>query len=151
MHVSIDQSPRIENWTQHSVIAFSNTKQKALIITSQLKREALSVLKERGKTEDTAKWMILAAGIFLLVRDDLAHIDALVVDREFDDELMARLLHWLWTKIKRHQPTFQLTQLSYRSIRRKNPAHYFAYGLFTGLIKPDYDLRVKRQAFLALF
>jgi hypothetical protein len=151
MHIAIDQSPRIENWTKDSVIAFSNTKQRALILTSQLKREALAVLKERDKTEDTAKWMILAAGIFLLVQSDLAQMDAIVIDREFDDCTMARLLHWLWIKIKKQRPAFGLAQLSYRSLRRKNPAHYLAYGLFTGLIKPDREIRVKRRDLLALF
>jgi len=95
MQITIDQSPRIEWWTKDSVIAFSDTKQKAIIITSQLKREALALLKERGKTENTAKWLIFAAGIFVLIRDDLVRIDAIIIDREFDDQTMGNIHHWL--------------------------------------------------------
>lgn len=34
MHLTIDQSPRIEDWTDDSVIAFANTEEKAIILTS---------------------------------------------------------------------------------------------------------------------
>lgn len=135
MQISIDQSPRIENWTQHSVIAFSNSKQQVIFIPSQLKREALALLKKRGKSENTAKWMILAAGIFLLVRDDLPRITSIVIDREFDDRTMKSLCHWLWQKIRTFKPTFALDRIAFSSIKRKNPAHYLAYGVFTGLLK----------------
>ena len=148
MHISVDQSPRIENWTKNSAIAFSNGTQKVLIITSQLKREALALLLKRGKTEDTAKWMIFAAGIFLLVRDDLSKIQKITIDQDFDARTMNNLCHWLWQKIKRSKPRFALDDIDFRSIKRKNPAHYLAYGVYTGLIKPNQELRVKRRGLL---
>lgn len=145
MRIAIDQSPRIENWTQHSVIAFSNSKQQVILIPSQLKREVLALLKQRGKSEDTAKWMILAAGIFLLIQHDLPRITSIVIDREFDDRTMQSLCHWLWQKIRVLQSTLTLDRITFASIKRKNPAHYLAYGVFTGLLKIQPKKMTSRQ------
>lgn len=150
MHITVDQSPRIENWTQDSVIAFSNSKQRAILIPSPLKREALALLKKRGKTEDTAKWIILAAGIFLLLQDDLPRITSVVIDREFDDRTMKSLCHWLWQKMKPLKPTLALHHISFTSIKRKNPAHYLAYGVFKGLLK-THPKKITSRQLLPLF
>jgi len=156
MHIKIDQSPRIEDWGKHSVIAFSDDNKRAIIVTSQLKREALAELEKRGKARDTAKWIILAAGIFLLIQEVLSETTQITMELEFDEKTMYALRNWLWQKIKRVSPHFDLDDIHClpKKILKQDPAHQraheLAYGIFTGRIKPEGDIRVKRGALLAL-
>ncbi|MFQ5796028.1 MAG: hypothetical protein ACE5JP_13400 [Candidatus Bipolaricaulia bacterium] len=50
------------------MLVFTNAQEKAAILPSALKRECQAILKAQGKTEKTAKWMILS------VRDDIRFI-----------------------------------------------------------------------------
>lgn len=99
MHIAIDQSPRIENWTKDSVIAFANSQEKAVILPSTLKRECLAILKAQGTVEATAKWLVLAAGMVVLIRYHLTQITGITIDLEFDLTTMKRLRHWLYHKL----------------------------------------------------
>lgn len=124
---------------------------------NQLKREALAHLEARNKTEKTAKWMILAGGIFLLVRDHLTRITHLTIDLEFDERTMKQLRNWLYQKIRLEwrregtHPRFRRDDIRLDSIGKKHRAHELAYGIYTDQIQPEEDIRIKRRDLLTLF
>src|SRR3989338_6440744 len=157
MRIVIDQSPRIENWTKSSVIAFANGQEKAIILPATLKRECLDILHDRGATEGAAKWMILAAGIVVLIRYHLTQINSVVIDLEFDRRTMYQIREWLYGKLiyewrqQKVSPRFILRDISFDSVGRKHRAHQLAYGLYTGRTKSRQDLRVKSREILSLF
>ncbi|MBI3459462.1 hypothetical protein HY009_00805 [Candidatus Acetothermia bacterium] len=150
MRVTVDQSPRIEVWTKPSFIGFSNSKQKAVMLPSTLKRECLAMLERKGKTEDTAKWMIFAAAIYLALHDDLHQIHSITIDRDFDKRTMDNLRHWLWQKIRTKEPQFELANISYSSITRADAAHHLVYDLFTGKTAVEKAVKLTSRQVLPL-
>lgn len=156
MHIFIDQSPRIEDWTDHSVIAFSNSQNNAVIITSQLKREAKALLEARRVHKKSIKWILFAAGIYLAIKDHTKHITHITIDADFDRKTNTQIATWVMQKLTRYwreqklSPRFAVDAFSFESIKRKNYAHVLAYSIFTGAMKPKEDIRVKRRALLKL-
>lgn len=107
MKIEVDQSVKIEETARDTVLAFSNGIRRAIVIPAAVKRKALAYLWERGKSRKVAVIIVFAAGLFLLLRDEVKFIDLAIIDREYtgyDALIRNRLLQFFRTAGLRVSP-----------------------------------------------
>lgn len=135
MHIKIDQSGKIEDTRQDTVVAFSNRKSKSILIDRREKRK----LKQFFRKENTPHlfpFKTFAVLLFLLIKDNLADIEEIIIDIEYSgqDALIKTLL---MQEIYKIYPAFDKDRISFRRIGRKANAHQKAIDTFRRKRKPD--------------
>lgn len=78
----VDLSAKLEQWTSDSAIAISNGSAYALLVPFRVKQEARRYVRERYGNR-SVQYRVLAALIYLAVRDDLPNIRQLVIDLDY--------------------------------------------------------------------
>lgn len=125
MHIKVDQSGKIETLAVDTVLAFSNEITATLLVPAAAKREAYQALKCRGVKPKMIGIRMFAAGLFLLLRDYLAVIDAVTVDVEFEGwEGAIRGL--LLGHIRQQVPNFPKEHIIFRHVGKKDRCHTIA-------------------------
>lgn len=77
MKIEIDQSGKIENTNRLTIIAYSNSKHKSIMITAKDKKSIQSIFRKIGQPK------LFAAAIFILIKNDLQKINQIIIDREY--------------------------------------------------------------------
>lgn len=114
-----------------TVLALSNAIRPAVLIPSAVKREVWNELRARGVKGKMISLRMFAAGLYLLLEDDLEEVRAVTIDTEFpgrDSEIKGLLLSLIY----RRAPDFQKEQISFRQIGRDSPAHHIAWLTYRG-------------------
>ncbi len=142
MHIEVDQSGRIGILTQDSALGFSNAVEYGIFIPRREKRRIFDVLRVRYRELRNPEFRIFAAAVFLLLRDYLDRIAHITIDLEYPGH-EAAIKGMLLRHIRRIRPNFDKRQISFQSIGRKSPAHYKAYGIFSGKQPPDQTIRAE--------
>lgn len=139
MEIEVDQSVKIEDTSEDTVLAFSNERHFAILIPAEAKRQALAYLRRRGKSRRISVLLVFAAGLFLLLRNSAADATLITIDQEYEG--------------KKHEAVIKgrLLQLLYRAgwqgdsdcitfglVEKKSRAHKQAWGVHQGKIVPDY-------------
>lgn len=125
--VEIDQSIKVEQTNEDTIIAMANGIQAAIRIPAKVKREMIAILRKRNKTGKQFSLWLFAAGVYLLIRDRLDQIDMLVIDREYmghEDSIKAMLARWCWQNTR----TRTIPIISFSQIGKHSPAHALAWG-----------------------
>lgn len=85
--IEIDQSVKIEQSAQDTILAMANDLTRAIIIPANVKRIALNDMRRQGKNQRTAYYKLFAAGLFLLLKPRLQTIcqqdEIIVIDTEY--------------------------------------------------------------------
>ncbi|MBP9690659.1 hypothetical protein KBD81_01120 [Candidatus Woesebacteria bacterium] len=146
MRVEIDQSGKIENTSQDTIIAFTNGVRKTIKITARDKRILQSRFREKYQSR-LYVYRTFTALIYLLVRDHLQQISILVIDIEYEGReksLKEMILEYI-RKDGKNEPT-----IDFRRIGNRPPVHVLAYSTFTKKLKPDMIARWNEVAFYAI-
>lgn len=124
-----DQSVRVEELTDDTIIAIANDESKrTVVITSRVKRRLLEHYRCLGKPKKFAPH-VFAAGLVLMIANSEFRVDELVVDIEYPGyELVIINL------LQKHS---QKLTVYFSVIGKKSPAHFAAYGVHKGKIKSD--------------
>lgn len=120
-NVEVDQSVKIEQ-PGSTVLAFSNSIDFAVVISSIVKQKAIQRLRVRGKSKDMAHILVFAAGVYLLIADFLDELNLVVIDTEYvghDALIKAFLLRHIWQR----QPDFDGCCITFARVGKKSPAH----------------------------
>ena len=127
-----DQSVRVEELTDDTIIAIANAESKqAVIITSRAKRRLLEYYRRLGKPKRFAPH-VFSAGLALMILNSNFRVDEIVIDIEYpgyETEIIDLL--------KKH---FSRLLVYFSVIGKKSPAHFVAYGVHKGKIKPDFSV-----------
>src|SRR5436309_2945288 len=94
--VEVDQSGKIEETNQNTVLAFSNDAKYSILISSAVKQECLRVLREHGLTGQTLYTQLFTAVLYFLLRGHLDNLSCVIVDTEYvgkDAEIRQHLLN----------------------------------------------------------
>jgi len=83
MVLKVDQSIKVEQTSQDTVLALSNDKQFAIVIPAYVKREALAHLRQKRWYGQRATLACFAAGLSLLLKQCNAPSDPIVIDQEY--------------------------------------------------------------------
>ena len=102
-YIEIDQSVKIEQTAQDTVLAMANNITRSIIIPAKVKREALNGLRNQNKNLQTAYYKLFAAGVFLLLRPHLYTIcqqgEAIIIDTEYvgqEAKIKGMLLRYIY-------------------------------------------------------
>ena len=146
-NIEIDQSGKMGDLAVHTVLAFANDIEYAILIPARVKRAIIQKLRAWGKSKVRAVLQIFAAGLFLLVRDSLGEVEQIVIDTEYtgyDVDIRSMLLNHIW----RMDPTFDKELLVFRRIGKKSPAHKLALATYQG--KQGANRRIEERELWAI-
>jgi len=132
MQVEVDQSGKVEDTNQLTVVAAADGKSKSLVITAVEKQKLLVAARELDRPRKTYVYKIFAALIFLLVKNE--NITSLHIDREYPghDGTIKNVLHTLLD-----QAGWSTPRVSFTLVTKKSPAHKIAVEVFRGNEEPD--------------
>ncbi len=139
MRIEIDQSIKIENTNKSTVLAFSNNKNGALIISAREKKLIQKFFRQIGKPRLFAH-LTFAAGVYLLIKNMIKNRDQLVIDREYpgyEKFISAKIKEFVSENSKVKE-----IHISIGQIGKKSRAHIIAYSL-----KDDRNRRDLRKIF----
>jgi hypothetical protein len=135
--VEVDQSGRIEETNRDTVLAFANGRSYSILVPSAVKRECVRQLRAAGKSPKQFYLKMFVAGLFILFRNHIKDINTIVIDLEYQGlqgTIRGILLNYLRTVV----PDFPKDAIVFRSIGKRSPAHYKAFGTYLRKQKPDY-------------
>ena len=128
----IDQSGKIENTKNLTVVAYANGKSKSLKISAVEKRKLLRVLRITSERKKLITYEIFATLIFILIKED--QIKDLVIDIEYKGHEGS-----IKNFIKNYCNKFnkKLPNIDFELITKKSPAHEVAINTYRGIRKAD--------------
>lgn len=136
MKIEIDQSNKIEYTSKDTVVAFSNGKQKALLIRASDKRKIEEIFREIKRPE-TFVYKTFAVLIYLLIKADLKNIQEIIIDQEYQGRESIIKDFLLQIIRKNHKNVIDKDEIFFSCIGKKSEAHRKAIKTFQGKIKPD--------------
>jgi len=80
--VYVDLSAKVEQWERDSAVAACNDITRILLIPGRVKQQVRQMLI-RQHTRSSVHYRAFAVFIYLAIRDDLANIEQLVIDRDY--------------------------------------------------------------------
>lgn len=134
--VEVDQSVKIGDLSDATVLAYSDHVSRTVAIPAQVKRALMEQLRARGKSKIRATVQIFSAALFLLLKEAIPQISTVVIDMEYtgyERDIAATLLNYLRTV----EPEFDKEHLIFRQVGKRSPAHKKAISVHRGKIKPD--------------
>lgn len=138
MRIEVDQSGKIGDTKVPTVLAFSNGKEKAILIPATVKRACLRELRRLGKGAGIY-YLMFATGLFLLLKDDIENVDQVTIDVEYRKK-DAVIREHLINLLQRAGRRVDASQIQFDLIHRggKKPrSHDKAYYTYRGELEPD--------------
>ncbi|MBI2590949.1 MAG: hypothetical protein HYW33_03690 [Candidatus Blackburnbacteria bacterium] len=141
MKILIDQSGKIEYTKSNTVVAFSNGKQKTILIKAQDKREVQKVFRTAGKPYIFV-YKTFAILIYLLIKDYLDKIQQIAIDKEYagQESIIKNLLLEI---LRKHGSNLKTEDISFVLVGKKHSCHKLAIGVLRGNIKPGITVSKK--------
>lgn len=137
--VWVDQSGRVEYTSHDTVIAFSDSKQKAIKVSAKTKRQIQEIFRRRGAIH-LFIYRTFAALVFLLIKEDLNQITHVIIDTEYPghEALIKDIILEFLRKYKLKEP-----DISFQRIGNKPKVHYAAYDVFRKKKKESQTIKTK--------
>jgi len=138
MNYQIDQSGKIEQTNKDTVIAYSNSTKRAVLIPRKLKRLVQEVFRLHGFTR-LFIYYLFSVGIYYLLKD-LKKESEVIIDTEYPgrEKLIGGLVNSLLEK------NFKAAHnISFARIGNTPPAHYADKDVFDKKKKPDQTLTLE--------
>ena len=135
-HIEIDQSIKVEQTQQGTVLAFSDGVFRTILIPARVKRTCQQELRSRGVKPGMIALRIFVAGIVLLLENQMTYLASVTIDTEYagrEGEIKGLLLRF----VHRWMPDFPTEAIIFRQIGKKSPAHELAWETQRGRRKPD--------------
>lgn len=128
MRIEVDQSGRIEYTRKPTVLAFSNSNARSIIISASEKQYLQRIFRKAGKSR-LLMFKTFAAMILILLKSKTKHTTEVVIDREYDgyDSLLMGVLNELNQK---ENFELDLTQICFKNIGKDSNAHRTAIESF---------------------
>ena len=137
----VDQSIKIENTSQDTVLALANDISFTVLIPANVKRICLQTLREQGVQGNPAVLRVFTAALFLLIEKKLPGLELIAIDKEYpghDSRIKSMLMNW----IRRSRPRFDPANITFIHVGKRSPAHRQAIGIVRGKALPERVLTV---------
>lgn len=127
MVVFIDQSGKIEETQRDTIIAFSDSKTKAVRIQRRTKRKLQLLFRQIGKPR-LFVLRVFCAAIFLLLKEDILKITSIVIDREYPghEDLIRSILR----EFLKQSSVKQMPHIRFALLGKNHRVHIKAYSVF---------------------
>lgn len=128
MRVEIDQSGKIEDTNKPTVVCFSNSESRSILIKAKDKQQLQQIFRKAGKPKMFVV-QTFSCLIYQLLKDSLLKIDQMVIDREYPgyENLIKSYLVQL---AKADSKNLFSDVIHFTEIGRKSPAHLKAYQAY---------------------
>ena len=138
MTYQIDQSGKIEDTAKNTILAYSNSTQKSVLISKKTKRQLQEAFRLCGYSK-LFIYYIFAIGIYYLLKDFTTQ-QSITIDIEYPkkDKIILKVIGKLLNV--NNKP---LHQINFSRIGNRPKVHYAAYDVFSGKKKADYILGFK--------
>ncbi len=143
--VYIDLSAKLEQWSCNSVVALSDGFSHTILVQSQVKQQARDLLiAQHGRK--SVRYRLLAAMIYLLVRDDLNNIRQIVIDRDYTGhQSEATIKNLLLHHLRRRIPDLDAGFVRFEEVRGSR-ADQLARRVYLRKQKADRVIRFEELA-----
>ena len=104
--VYVDLSAKLEQWTLGSAVAMANDlgHQRVYFVPSKVKQKARTLIKELHGSK-SLNYRLFATLVYLVIRESLAEIDFIVIDRDYGGATVeATIKNLLLAHIRRDKP-----------------------------------------------
>lgn len=134
--VYIDLSAKAEQWTRPSAVAMSNEDCRVYMVSGKVKQRARRLIRERhgGKSD---QYRLLAALVFLVVRDDLPAITQIVIDQDYAGQQAEATIKNLLLRLLRKEKTGVTAGMVRFAELRGSRADRLAKQVYDGERLPD--------------
>ncbi len=149
--IEIDQSVKIEQTAQNTILAMANSMRYTILIPANVKRKLIAVQRKQGKSRNTARYRLFAAGLFVLLRPHLPeiikHDEQIMIDPEYigqDSKIKSMLLRHA------HNAEFDLQARSvfFAPVGKSSNAHRAGWRVQRGLDSANHVVRFDELASL---
>ena len=141
MKIEIDQSGKIENTNEDTVIAFTDEIRKSLLIRAKDKQVIQKIFRQIEKPRMFV-YHTFTTLIYLLIKDDLNKIQEIIIDKEYPGK-EALIKNLLLQKIRKVKPDFLAESISFQRVGKSSKVHLLAYAVSKNKVKPDLEGRYK--------
>jgi len=131
MHIEIDQSGKIEQTNNDTVLSYSNHEQFSIWIKSDLKQRLL-----RNKKDKKLKIKLFSVCLYLLLKDHLNDKEQILIDNEYPGHNRF-IKNILMNLIKKDYPGFDKRRITFGSITRASNAHKISILTYRGILRPN--------------
>ncbi len=135
-HIEVDQSIKVEQTHQHTTLAFSDGIKYVILIPAEIKQTCQRELRKKGVKSDMIMLRMFAAGVLLLLEDQMHNIASVTIDTEYEGrggEIKGLLLRFILKWV----PDFPKQAITFRRIGKKSSAHKLAWETHRCKQKPD--------------
>lgn len=132
----VDLSAKVEHWTKDSAVAVSNDHTRVYLVRGKAKQKARALIKALyGSKSD--QYRVLAVLVYLAVRDDLPHLNYVVIDQDYaGGQAEATIKNLLLTLLRRHRPDITAGHIRFAEVRGSR-ADRLAKQVYDGKVEPD--------------
>jgi hypothetical protein len=134
--VQVDQSGKVEDTKEDTVLALSNGITYTILIPAIVKRECLTTLRRIGYSGQTLYNLLFSTTLFLLLKDQIQNLSYIHIDDEYLGQsavIKEHLLHLL----RKYSLQIESDRVQINHIGEHNPADEIARQTLRKKLKPD--------------
>lgn len=133
MKYEVDQSGKVEDTAKHTVIAYSNSEEKAIVIPKKVKRQIQEVFRSSGMIR-LYIYYVFAIGIYYLIKD-FKKAQLITIDLEYQgkDKIIDEIIDKFLKSYDR-----PAHQIHFKRIGSHPRVHYAAKNVFDKKKKAQY-------------
>lgn len=129
--VYVDLSAKVEHWTLASAVAVCNGGQWVCYVSGKAKQRARRALKERHGSRHL-QYRVLALLIYVAIRERLAEIEQVVIDRDYaGEQAEATIKNLLLALVRRERPETPAAFVRFENVKG-SAADLLAKQVFDG-------------------
>lgn len=126
MRIEIDQSGKIEDTNKPTVVGFSNSKHRTVIILSTEKQKLQKYFRQIGKP-NVYRYKTFAILISILLKNE--HLSQIIIDTEYVGQ-DALIKSYLLNLLRKNRKFFDKKDIIFKPIGKKSRAHILAYSAY---------------------
>jgi hypothetical protein len=140
--VEVDQSGKFETTKMDTVLAFSDGISFSILIPSTVKRDCLTILRNKKTLGPTLYDQLFATGLFFLLRNYIERMNEVIIDTEYKGreagikDHLINILHRAGRPVRREQ-------ISFGYVGKQSPAHKIALATLKREQNPNLILTVE--------
>jgi len=132
----VDLSAKAEHWTKASAVAAANDHCRVYIVSGKVKQRARRLIRELHGSK-SEQYRLLAALVYLVVRDDLHRLTHIVIDKDYaGHQAEATIKNLLLTLLRRDKPDATAGLVRFAEVRGSR-ADRLAKLVYDGEAVPD--------------
>ncbi len=142
--VEVDQSGKIEDTKEDSVLAFANGKQYSILIPATVKRDCIKALRIQGRAASTFYLQLFTIALYFLLRDHVSTLYRVMIDSEYIGQ-EAKIKEHLINLLRRRTYKIEPFQIHFTHVGKSSPAHTVAWSTLRKKRQPDRLLKLEEM------